>query len=142
TLRLETRVPEALPPVTADRDRIIQVFANLIGNAIKFTEEGGITIGAAWEGNEVRFWVSDTGPGIPEDQLPYVFDPFWQARRAERAGAGLGLAISERIVEAHGGRNEEERQVGAGTTFSFTLTVAETGERGPAAAPTPPAGPP
>ncbi|HEX7091971.1 MAG TPA: PAS domain S-box protein [Longimicrobiales bacterium] len=141
-LRLEARVPETLPPVTADRDRILQLFGNLVGNAIKFTEEGGITIGAAREGNEVRFWVSDTGPGIAEDQLPYVFDPFWQARRGDRAGAGLGLAISERIVEAHGGRIAVESEVGVGTTFSFTLPVAETREREPEAAPHPRAEPP
>src|SRR5690606_1359370 len=135
TLRLETRVPETLPPVTADRDRILQLFGNLIGNAIKFTEEGGITIGAAREGNEVRFWVSDTGPGIPEDQLPYVFDPFRQARRTERAGAGLVLALSERIAAVHGGRIAVESEVGAGTTFYFALPVAGTGEPEREAAP-------
>jgi signal transduction histidine kinase len=72
-------------------------------------------------GNEVRFSVADTGSGIAEEDLLHLFDRFWQARRARRGGAGLGLAITRGIVEAHGGRLEVESEVGRGTTFYFTL---------------------
>jgi len=111
--------------VKADRARVLQVFSNLIGNALKFTEEGGsIRVGAELKGEEVRFFVADTGPGIAEEQLPHVFDRFWQARRADQRGAGLGLTISKGLVEAHGGRVGVESQLGAGSTFWFTLPVA------------------
>src|SRR5690606_447608 len=105
-LALENHVPEDAPPVLADRERVLQVFSNLIGNAIKFTPEGGrITIGAAVEGAELRFSVADTGIGISAEHLPHIFDRFWQARRPrpEGHGIGLGLAIVKGIVEAHGG---------------------------------------
>jgi signal transduction histidine kinase len=81
--------------ILADRDRILQVFSNLIGNALKFTpEEGLVRVDALREGSFVRFTVSDNGPGIPAEHLQHLFDRFWQARRERRAGAGLGLAIS------------------------------------------------
>jgi len=113
--------------VWADGDRVLQVFENLIGNAVKYTSPGGrITAGAASYDGEVMFWVKDTGAGIAPEELPHVFDRFWQARRARRAGAGLGLQIVKGIVEAHGGRLWVESQVGAGTTFYFTLPTAQT----------------
>jgi len=127
-LRLEASIPDRLPPIAVDRDRILQVFGNLIGNAIKYTEKGSITVGAAQQDGTVRFWVSDTGPGMSDEVLRHIFDPFWQARRAERAGAGLGLTIAQRIVQAHGGKLEVESRVGVGTTFSFTLPIAETSD--------------
>ena len=112
----------ALPPVRADRDRIHQVFGNLIGNALKFTPEGGtIRVRAEPDGGAVRFSVSDTGPGIRPEHLPYVFDRFWQARRSREGGAGLGLAISRGIVAAHGGEMWVESMAGQGSTFHFTL---------------------
>mgnify|MGYP001383926790 CR=1 FL=1 len=126
-LALENHVPEDAPPVLADRERVLQVFSNLIGNAIKFTPEGGrITIGAAVEGAELRFSVADTGIGISAEHLPHIFDRFWQARRPrpEGHGIGLGLAIVKGIVEAHGGTIHVESREGAGTTFSFTLPLA------------------
>jgi signal transduction histidine kinase/HAMP domain-containing protein len=114
-----------LPPVLADRDRVLQVFSNLIGNAAKFTDPTGrITVGAGQRGGEVCFRVSDTGPGIAEADLPRVFDRFWQATKADRRGAGLGLPICKGIVEAHGGRIWAESRVGAGSTFYFTLPMA------------------
>lgn len=124
SLDLRVEAPPDLPDVRADRDRLLQVFENLVGNAIKFTPPGGrITLGAAPGAGEVRLHVSDTGGGIAADDLPHVFDRFWQARRADRGGAGLGLAIVRGIVEAHGGRIEVESAPGHGSTFSFTVPV-------------------
>ena len=95
------------------------MFENLIGNAIKFTKAGGrITAGAASSDHEVVFWVADTGRGIPSENLPRVFDRFWQATRAGRQGAGLGLPITKGIVEAHGGRIWVESTREAGALFS------------------------
>ncbi len=114
--------PTPLPQVLADRGRVLQVFSNLIGNAIKFTPPGGtITVGARQEGAAVRFSVSDTGVGIPPAQLSHVFDRFWQGADGDRRGAGLGLAIVRGIVEAHGGRIEARSEPGEGSEFAFTL---------------------
>lgn len=119
---LRLSLPEELPAVLADGDRILQVFSNLLGNAVRFTPESGtVTVGAEARGDEVVFGVTDTGPGIPAEEIPRVFDRFWQAKRARRAGAGLGLAISRGIVEAHGGRIWVESRVGEGSTFTFAL---------------------
>ena len=121
-----------LPDVWADRDRVLQVFENLIGNAVKFTKPGGrITAGAASRDREVLFWVADTGAGIDCEEMPHVFDRFWQAQKARRGGAGLGLQIVKGIVEAHGGRIWVESEVGVGTTFYFTLPTAETAQAQP-----------
>lgn len=111
-----------LPEIWADRDRLMQVFENLLGNAFKFTRSGGrVTVGASPGEGEVLFWVSDTGPGIAADDLPHLFDRFWQARKAGRTGAGLGLPIVKGIVEAHGGHIQVESAVGRGTRVSFTI---------------------
>jgi PAS domain S-box-containing protein len=109
-----------------NRERLHEVFENLIGNAVKFTGAGGqITVGAAAKDQDVLFWVADTGPGIAPEHLPHVFDPFWQAGpRAGRLGAGLGLAITKGIVEAHGGRIWVESEPGRGSTFWFTIPRA------------------
>jgi PAS domain S-box-containing protein len=119
-LRLELSTD--LLEVDADRDRLLQVFENLIGNAIKFTPAGGsITVGAVQEGMQVLFSVRDNGPGIaPEDQ-PHLFDRFWQARPTRRDGAGLGLPIVKGIVEAHGGRVWVQSAPETGSTFFFTI---------------------
>src|SRR6185437_9794957 len=94
-----------LPDIWADHDRLLQVFENLIGNAIKFTKPGGrITLVGRPGPSEVLFSVADTGSGIESNHLPHVFDRFWQAPAAKRRGAGLGLPIVKGIVEAHGGR--------------------------------------
>lgn len=114
-----------LPDVWADRDRLLQILENLIGNAIKFTDEGGtITVGAAPRDGQVLFSVADTGAGIPAKNLPHVFDRFWQAGDGERGGAGLGLAIVKGLVEAHGGHIWVESTLGRGTTFYFTVPAA------------------
>lgn len=108
-----------------DHDRILQVLANLLSNAIKFTPAGGrISLLVEPVGQDVRFSVTDTGPGVPGTQLEAVFERFWQARREDRRGMGLGLYISRGIVEAHGGRIWAESQPGKGSTFAFTLPGA------------------
>jgi signal transduction histidine kinase len=125
SLELRIELDRDVPEVWGDRDRLLQVFENLIGNAIKFTKAGGrIRMGAAPSGHEVVFWVADTGSGIAPESLPHIFDRFWQATSAERQGAGLGLPITKGIVEAHGGRIWVESTEGQGTTVSFTIPPA------------------
>jgi PAS domain S-box-containing protein len=122
SVELGAEVEPELPAVSGDRHRLLQVLENLAGNALKFTPAGGrVTIGAAHRPGEVLFWVADTGRGISRDALPHVFDRFWQVRRDARAGAGLGLAITRGIVEAHGGRIWVESTLGRGSIFFFTL---------------------
>jgi PAS domain S-box-containing protein len=121
-VRLSAELPADLPLVLADRGRLLQVLANLVENAIRFTPRGGrITLRAAAAETEVTFAVADTGPGIAPEDLPHLFDRFWQAQRTGRGGAGLGLAIARGIVEEHGGRIWAESRAGAGSTFCFTL---------------------
>jgi PAS domain S-box-containing protein len=123
-LTLVSEVDESLPDVRADRLRILQVLSNLIGNAVKFTPGGGtITLRAERQGDEVRFSVADTGSGVPAEQLPHLFDRFWQARATRRAGAGLGLAIAKGLIETHGGKIWAESALERGSTFHFTLPV-------------------
>ena len=129
SLRLESDVSPDLPPIRVDPSRIQQVLSNLVGNAIKFTPPGGeIMLRATPGDHEARFVVVDTGPGIPPDALPHIFGRFWQGKATDRRGIGLGLAIAKGIVEAHGGRIWVESQVGAGSSFFFTVPLAETGE--------------
>ncbi|HYN81380.1 MAG TPA: ATP-binding protein [Gemmatimonadaceae bacterium] len=124
-LTIEREVPENLPAVCSDRDRVLQVFGNLIGNAIKFTPEGGrITIRAESETLAVRFSVRDTGPGIPPEHAAHVFDRYWQAKSTAKLGTGLGLSIAKGIVEAHSGRIWVESEPGQGASFFFTLPAA------------------
>ena len=112
-----TRVP-------ADDGRVLQVIANLVGNAVKFTPAPGvIDLAAEVRGGECLVSVRDTGPGIPPEQLPHLFGSFWQARDADRRGLGLGLAIAQGIVQAHGGRIWAESEPGRGTTFTFSLPL-------------------
>jgi signal transduction histidine kinase len=115
------------PPVrvVCDRQRIQQVLANVIGNALKFTPPGGtIRVRVEAEARMARFSVTDTGPGIGPDELPHVFDRFWQGSRTSRSGTGLGLAIARGIVEAHGGTIGITSEPGLGTTVTFTLPRA------------------
>jgi PAS domain S-box-containing protein len=121
SLELRTDVAPDLPDVWADRNRVLQVFENLVGNATKFTTEGSISLGARLEGGEVVFWVADTGVGIAAEHVSRVFDRYWQARRSRREGAGLGLSIVREIVRAHKGRVWVESALGSGSTFFFTL---------------------
>ena len=121
-LRLEI---EPTPNVIADRDRVYQVLSNLIGNALKFTEQGrSVWLCVSPGQGEVVFTVRDEGPGIPEDQLPHLFERYWQARPTAKMGTGLGLFIARGIVEAHRGRIWVRSVPGQGATFSFSLPIA------------------
>jgi len=123
SLRLERHqvAPEA-ERACFDRERIVQVLANLVGNAVKFTPPGGqITLEAQRAGHEVILSVRDTGPGIPEDERDHVFDPYWQAKETAQLGTGLGLSIAKGLVELHGGRIWVAGEPGTGSTFSFSL---------------------
>ena len=114
-----------LPAADVDPDRIVQVLSNLIGNAIKYTPRGGlVTISAEAMDDFVQVTVADTGVGIPEQELPRVFDRFWQSKRTNRSGAGLGLTIARGMVRAHGGRIWIESGPAAGTQVHFTVPRA------------------
>jgi signal transduction histidine kinase len=123
TVRVD--VPRTLPEVNVDAARIIQVLANLLGNAVKFTEGGGtIAVEARESAEGVELLVTDTGAGIPAEHIPHIFDRYWHARRSARtAGTGLGLAIARGIVEAHGGRIWVRSVLGKGSDFHFTLPL-------------------
>jgi len=122
---LETDLPARLPPVTGDRDWLEPVVTNLVGNAIKFTPEGGrVTISARQSAGEILVEVSDTGIGIPKESLDRIFTKFYRVpdeTDQHPEGTGLGLHIARQIVEAHGGRIWAESSVGQGSTFRFTL---------------------
>lgn len=123
-ISLQMHVPGAVPAVRADRTRILQVLWNLMGNAVKYTPDGGeVTVHVTAAGEIVRVAVADSGAGIAADDLPFVFDRFWQVKRQDREGAGLGLAIVKGIVEAHGGTVGVRSRPGEGSTFSFTVPV-------------------
>ncbi|MGZ7031524.1 MAG: ATP-binding protein, partial [Thermoanaerobaculia bacterium] len=125
SVRLDSQIVDGVPRIYADRHRVMQVLSNLIGNSMKFTPAGGaIRCRAQRENDAVLFVVSDTGPGIPKEHLADIFNPYWQAKRAERMGAGLGLPIARGIVESHGGKIWVESENGSGSTFYFTLPVA------------------
>ncbi len=117
--------------ITGDRDRLVQVFVNLIGNALKFTEEGEIRIQARMVDGHPEIRVSDTGIGIPPEELDLIFDKFHQVDSGltrEVGGSGLGLAISRGIVEGHGGSIRAESEVGHGSAFVIVLArPSETG---------------
>ena len=120
---------DAAPPALIDSSRILQVLSNLVGNAIKFTPQGGqIRVRAEPRGSDLLFSVADTGPGIPHEQVPHIFSRFWQASRGDRRGIGLGLAIAKGIVDAHEGTIWVESRPGDGSTFFFTVPLAGAGE--------------
>ena len=123
-IQVSSEIPASLPPVEADRDRILQVLANLIENAVKFTPEGGsVAVSASPAGEGVSITVSDNGPGIEPEVQDHLFDRFWKGHRA--SGAGLGLAIVKGILKAHGADVRVESEVGSGSAFSFTLPLTD-----------------
>jgi signal transduction histidine kinase len=131
TIELAWSQTAASRPVLCDRVRVLQVLGNLIGNAINFTPAGGVVQVRFDElPGRTRFVVSDTGPGIPADDVPRVFEPFWHSKRGNsRGGTGLGLFIAKGLVEAHGGRIEVHTEEHRGSTFEFTLPTARPRRR-------------
>lgn len=128
-VRLILAVPDRLPPVSADEDRLQQIFYNLVGNAIKFTEQGRVTVSATAVNQNVEVRINDTGIGIPPDKLEDIFLSFEQVDAAATrkfGGTGLGLSISKQLVELHGGVIRVESKLNRGSTFFFTLPVANT----------------
>jgi histidine kinase len=120
--------PEDLPPVIMDDKRIGQVISNLLTNALRYTPAGGtIELGVRVNGNMATVWVRDTGPGIPPEALPRIFDRFYRvdpSRSRISGGTGLGLAIAKHFVEAHGGTIRAESEQAKGTCIQFTLPLA------------------
>lgn len=111
-----------IPPLEADERRVQEVLENLIANALKFTPPGGsINVGADVHDGQVVVCVRDTGPGVAEEDVPHLFDRFWQAQKKDRRGTGLGLSICRGVVEAHGGRIWVDTEIGRGTAVFFTL---------------------
>jgi signal transduction histidine kinase len=125
TGRIQLDLPADLPPVLADPGRLEVILRNLIENAQKFSEaETPITVAAHRQNGEIVVSVTDQGIGIAPDDVPNIFDRFYRVERMRKAeGTGLGLYITKRLVEAHGGCIWVESEVGKGSTFSFTLPV-------------------
>jgi len=130
-VQLKVEVPDGLPLITAAPDRLHQVFNNLLGNAVKFTPKGGtITLRVTEEDDHILVEVIDTGIGISPEELPRVFDDFYRGIRVDTGGAGLGLSISKKIIEAHRGNLWVESpcpESGIGSKFTFTLIAAISG---------------
>jgi signal transduction histidine kinase len=125
-LSLTTNLPEKLPIGRGDGQRLAQVLLNLAGNAIKFTEQGGVAIEARAEDDHFIVRVTDTGPGISEGNLGTVFTEFHQldgSSTKQKGGTGLGLSIAKKIIEMHGGRIWVESTLGSGSTFAFSIPV-------------------
>ena len=128
-LELQADVEPDLPPVMGDSEGLFRVFSNLVENAAKFTPPGGrIRIGACRDEKSVLFSVADTGAGIAAEDVPHLFDRYWQGRPTNRRGAGLGLTIAKGIIDAHGGRIWVETTPGRGSMFCFTLPFATANE--------------
>ena len=128
-VNLQLNIPEKLPVLIGDGDRLAQVFTNLVDNALKFTPaNGSVTLQAVKVGTDMEISITDTGIGIPKEALPRLFDRFYQVdpSRAggERHGAGLGLAIVQEIIQSHNGRISVRSEVGRGTTFVIHLPLA------------------
>ena len=125
---LQIVVPPSLPRPMADRERLLQVLGNVCGNAVKFTPTGGyVALAATERGGAIEVSVTDSGPGVGEDQLPHVFEQYWRSGHAA-AGAGLGLAIARWIVDAHGGSIEARRAHEGGLTVAFTIPLLAPAE--------------
>lgn len=125
-IALKSEVDSDLSELWCDSERVLQVFSNLIGNAMKFTPRGGvIVLRARNQETSVHFSIEDNGPGIAPGEVPHVFEKYWQAKGTGRKGMGLGLSIVKEIVEAHGGKVWVTSELGRGTAFSFSIPTAK-----------------
>jgi signal transduction histidine kinase len=131
----QVQVPDELPQVYADANRLHQVLINLLSNAVKFSPQGGtITVGARTEGQEVAVWVADQGIGIASEEFPKIFERFFRIDNRDTrhiGGTGLGLTLVKEIIAAHGGRVWVESALGQGSTFFFALPVSEKSQTSP-----------
>jgi signal transduction histidine kinase len=135
-LEVTTEVQPRLPMASCDRDRILQVLSNLVGNATKASPEGGhITLEVEPRGRDLLFTVSDDGPGISREDMQHLFERYWRSGEAQYKGTGLGLAIAKGIVVAHGGRIWAESELGHGARFFFTVPAAEAADERPGEGP-------
>lgn len=138
-LSVTCHAPKEVPPILGDHDRLAQAFSNLVGNAVKFTPDGGeVRVVVEAQPAVLRVCVYDTGPGIPADQVSRLFDRFWQASRADARGLGLGLYIVKAIVEGHGGTVTVESAENKGSVFCVTLPRSDAESTRPSALATPP----
>lgn len=129
-LVLENRIPDGFPAIMADRDRLEQILFNLVGNSLKFTDQGSVTVSASIQGELAEVSVTDTGEGIPAEDQERIFSAYEQVEKARPrfpGGTGLGLAISRRLAELHGASMRVESRPGEGARFSFTLPLAGEG---------------
>jgi signal transduction histidine kinase len=133
-VRLVDRVPPDLPPVRGDRDRLVQVFLNLVDNAIRYTpEDGSVEVAATVMDDAVQATVRDTGEGIPEEELPHIFERFFRVDRSRSrrgGGTGLGLSIVRDIVHAHQGSIRVDSVPGEGTCFRLVFPLLPADEEG------------
>jgi len=130
---VRSEIPSAMPALWADRERVHQVVFNLLDNAVRFTPPGGeVVVSADVAGGRCEIRVVDTGPGIPAEHLPFLFERFYRvdsSRSRGDGGTGIGLAIARSVVEAHGGRIWAESEVGRGSVFTFELPLATSNMR-------------
>jgi len=127
SLHLHNQVPANLPAVEGDENRLQQIMYNLVGNAIKFTESGSVTVSAQVKNNQIEVTVADTGIGIPDDKFEDIFKSFEQVDTSPSrsySGTGLGLSITKQLVELHGGTIRVESELGQGSQFIFTLPMS------------------
>src|SRR5688572_27641858 len=122
-IEADVRFPDAFPDVYADPDKLEQVLTNLVENACKYASPQGMRIEGKLDGDEASVSVTDSGEGIPQEDLPKVFTKFFRRELGRQTGSGLGLWISRGLIEAHGGQLEATSVIGAGTTFCFTLPL-------------------
>ena len=122
SIAITNTLPATPLMVKCDKIRVLQILSNLLSNALKFSSDGGkVEVRVLNEGDKIHLAVADQGPGIPEKDIPHLFDRFWQAKATAKQGTGLGLSIAQGLVQAHGGRIWVESKVNRGTTFHFTL---------------------
>lgn len=128
-MTIRINMPSDIKNVACDGGRIVQVLSNLIGNSLKFSPAGGeIVVAAKDAGQSLMISVADNGPGISAEQLPKVFDRFWQSEKTKKLGSGLGLSIAQGIIFAHNGKIWVESEIGKGTTFFFTIPYSQSGQ--------------